>query len=203
MRGNLGIAAAGRLGLVSDLLLKIHLASCPGCRQELAELQSLVRELGLTDPGRAANLLQGPVSPASTTPEPGPMAVGKPAQRFRWALGGLALAAAVAGGSLIWLHQAPTPQSISLHGGGGVQATATLTAEAWGTDLSLQVAGQPAGRVYRVSMESKSGSWWEAGSYQSQKAEMVVHLACGVSASKVDRIWVENASGRVVLRAYL
>jgi hypothetical protein len=201
-QGNLAMAAIGRPGLGTRLLLRGHLARCRACREQLAELQAVTSALKLADPSRVASpSLTQRGDPSPSQPAPAGKAGETSLRRVGWALGGLVGVVAVAAGTLVWFHLTASPRDIALHGSQGVQASATLTAEAWGTDLSLRVMGQPAGNVYRVALESDSGTWWQAGSYRSERGDMDVHLACGVSPLKIDRIWVENAAGRIVLSA--
>ncbi|MGH7643501.1 MAG: zf-HC2 domain-containing protein [Candidatus Dormibacteria bacterium] len=203
-RGDLSLAAIGRLGASDRLALDAHLATCRGCSSELAELETVGHVLALADPLLVDPEYNRPpaISAAGAPPASKP-ATPRLRHSLRWALGGLGVAV-LAGASLLWLGPLFDHDiSVTLHGSRGVQATAVLTAEHWGTDLSLQVAGQPAGRVYHVSMESRSGTWWQAGSYRSESGAVRVDLACGVSPTQVDRIWVEDGSGRIVLRAYL
>lgn len=204
-RGDLAMAAVDRLEAPERRALATHLAACASCRGELAELESVARALVLADPALVQPGLQSVPSP-----RPGPSLALAPAPsvhhrpRLRWALGGLGVAAALAAATLLWLGpMSPQAITVSLRGSKGVQATAVLTAEHWGTDLSLLVAGQPAGDIYRVSMESTAGTWWQAGSYRAENGSVHVDLACGVDPRQVDRIWVENSAGRVVLQAYL
>jgi hypothetical protein len=50
-------------------------------------------------------------------------------------------------------------------------------------------------------MESRSGTWWQAGSYRATRGTAHVQLTCGVASNQVDQIWIENSSGEVVLQA--
>jgi hypothetical protein len=206
-RGDLALASMGGLDAGEKLALDAHLAGCSECRQELAELESVIKALALADPVQVDPGFQREPrtrSPRPPIPVPVPVPPLQARRRFRWALGGLGVAAVLAGASLLWLGPLSAHAiTIPLRGTKDVQATAVLTAEHWGTDVSLQVAGQPAGGVYHVSMESTAGTWWQAGSYHAEKGAVHVELACGVNPTKVDRIWIENSSGQVVLHAYI
>ncbi|HVC23565.1 MAG TPA: hypothetical protein VNH82_09100 [Candidatus Dormibacteraeota bacterium] len=201
-RGSLAMVAIGRANLWIRLRLRAHLATCASCREELVQLRVVTRAIASADPGRVvlAPLPQAPRHADRAFAPTMPTGDGL-LRRSRWALGSLAVTVAVVGAALVWLNVAGSSGAIPLQGSQGVHASATISGEAWGTDLSLQVQGQPAGHVYHVEMESTTGTWWQAGSYESESGQVDVHLACGVAPSKVDRIWVENASGQVVLSA--
>lgn len=190
------MAAVGRLDGSERRALTAHLDGCPSCRSELVELESTTKSLALADPAR--------VEPRLET-APGPRSGARPIRwrlpRAPWALGGLALVG-VAAAALFWLSGgSANPVTVSLHGPQGARATAILSAEHYGTQVSLSVADQTPGAVYHVSMESRSGTWWQAGSYRGTKGTEHVDLACGVAPQKVDQIWIENSSGEVVLQA--
>jgi len=194
--GDLAMAAVGRLDGSERRALSAHLDACSSCRGELAELEATTKSLALADPAR--------VEPRPRS-VPGWKAGARPLPwrlpRARWALGGVGLVAAAAA-TLFWLSGASSsPISVSLHGPQGARATAVLSAERYGTEVSLLVAGQTPGAVYHVSMESRSGAWWQAGSYHAIRGTEHVELACGVASNQVDQIWIENSSGEVVLQA--
>ena len=205
-QGDLALAALGRLESDEQMALSAHLSGCTSCRTELAELESVIPDLALADPRELATGFEKqakrPWGP-SRLPAPGRIArLGRP--RPQWALGGLGAAVVLAVATLLSLGTfSSTGRAVTLHGMSGVQATAVLTAEHWGTDLSLQVTGQPPDQVFRVAMQSTSGTWWQAGSYRSENGSVHVQLACGVDPTKVNRIWIENTQGKVVLSAYL
>jgi len=195
-RGDLAMAAVGRLDGSARRALTAHLDDCPSCRSELAELESITKSLALADPSRVE-----PQPEKARSPRSGAGLTAWRLPRARWALGGVALAA-VAAATLLWLSGgSSSPITVSLHGSQGARATAVLSAEHYGTEVSLVVAGQTPGAVYHVSMESSSGTWWQAGSYRAVRGTEHVELACGVAPDKVDQIWIENSTGQVVLQA--
>ncbi|MFZ0994865.1 MAG: zf-HC2 domain-containing protein [Candidatus Dormiibacterota bacterium] len=195
-RGDLAMAAVGRLDGSERRAVTAHLDGCPGCRSELAELEATTSSLALADPARVE-----PRPGAVPSREAGARTPAWRLDRARWALGGVGLVA-IAAASLFWLSGASTsPITVSLHGSQRARATAVLSAERYGTDVSLLVAGQTPGAVYHVSMESRSGTWWQAGSYRATRGPEHVELACGIAPNKVDQIWIENSHGEVVLQA--
>lgn len=203
-QGDMALAAIGRLATQERLNLDAHLSECPDCRAEMDELGSVSRALESADPMQVdPSFGRSPGTEAVSRPNPERPVARRTRLHLRWVLGSLA-AAAVAGLSLFWLGPfASSNVAVTLHGTAGVQASAVLSSERWGTELSLQVAGQPAGQLYRVSMESRNGAWWQAGSYRSEAGPVHVQLACAISPSRVERIWIESSSGRTVLEASL
>ena len=195
-RGDLAMAAVGRLDGSELGALSAHLDGCPSCRSELAELEATTNSLALADPARVE-----PRPAAVPRRESGARPPARRLPRARWALGGAGLVA-VAAATLFWLSGASSsPITVSLHGSQGARATAVLSAERYGTEVSLLVTGQAPGAVYHVSMESRSGTWWQAGSYRATRGTAHVQLTCGVASNQVDQIWIENSSGEVVLQA--
>jgi hypothetical protein len=107
----------------------------------------------------------------------------------------VALAVATHGGPV-----APTT-TVALVGQPGVRATVALSAQGGGTAATLDVAGEPAGRVFSVTMRSGAGGWWVAGSYRTTggPGAQVVHLSCGLAPDRITGVWVSDQTGRVVL----
>jgi predicted anti-sigma-YlaC factor YlaD len=195
-RGDLAMAAVGRLDGSERRALNAHLDGCPSCRSELAELDATTKSLALADPARVEPR-RGMVPSRKSGAHPS----SRRPHRARWALGGVGLVA-VAAATLFWIGGASrSPITVSLDGSQGIRATAVLTSARYGTEVSLLTTGQTPGAVYHVSMESRSGTWWQAGSYRATRGTEHVELACGVAPTKVDQIWIENASGEVVLQA--
>ncbi len=197
-RGDLAMAALGRQPGPHQSALREHLDGCPDCQTDLADLESTAKLLALADPARVEADRASPVS------EPSPRrSLLWRVVRGRWALGGLAVVAAAAVG-LVWLAPtSPRGIAVTLTGTGRAHATAVLTPEHGGTEVSLRVAGQTRGAVYHVSMESRSGAWWQAGSYRATAGSEQVELGCGVAPARIDQIWVENAKGVVVLGTFI
>jgi hypothetical protein len=94
----------------------------------------------------------------------------------------------------------PETRSIALSGAGGAHATAVLTAESWGTSVTLT---QPAARwsqVLTVSMAGAYGSPWNAGSYWVTTSHGVtVTLACALSIDRIKMVAVTDSTGRTVM----
>ncbi len=99
---------------------------------------------------------------------------------------------------------APSERALALGGAPSVSASALLVAQPWGTSLQLRERGLPGGQVYTVSMETKSGRWWTAGTYRPANGQAVfATMACAVSLHKITGVRVVNSSGATVLTSSL
>jgi hypothetical protein len=94
----------------------------------------------------------------------------------------------------------PSQRALALSGAPAVTASAVLVEQPWGTSLQLSERGLPGGQIYTVSMETKSGRWWTAGTYRPAKGQAVfATMACAVSLHKITGVRVVNAAGATVL----
>jgi len=206
--GLLALEVVGQLVEEDRLALSAHLDGCQNCRDERSGLAGLVGILPAADPDHISGHdvpfeLQSAVFNRLRTD----------AHRLqhrrgaRFVLGGVAAAVAVAAlvFGLVNSTSAPrTGYTVALSGAAGVNATARLTSEPWGTAVHLQETGQRGDQVLTVSMRSANGSWWAAGTYRTVTGHAVgVDLACGVPASKISSIWVRTKAGRTVLHGYV
>jgi len=94
----------------------------------------------------------------------------------------------------------PETRSIALSGSGGVHATAVLTAESWGTSVTLTQPAARLSQVLTVSMAGEYGSPWNAGSYSVTTSHGVtVTLACALPIDQIKMIAITDSTGRTVL----
>lgn len=172
-RESLGAYSLGQLPGEERAALEAHLDGCPGCRAELASLDSVARLLPLADPDRF-----------SATPVPSPAlagrvatAIGAERRRRRRGRGlrlGLSLsgatAAAVAAALAIFVLPggAPSPeQHVAFRSlPPGVKIAATLSPHAFGTEIGMYVSGVPSGTLCRVSLRRADGTTVSAGSFR-------------------------------------
>jgi predicted anti-sigma-YlaC factor YlaD len=206
-----GLIAMDLVGQITDedrLALDAHLDGCAACRQEKRDLGGLARILPAADPDH----LDAPEVPRQLESAVFDRlhAQARRDRRRRAArnvLGGAAAAVAVAALVFVLLATVGSPGSgrtIALSGRAGVEATAQLKQEPWGTDVRLRETGQTGGQVLTVSMRTTSGSWWAAGTYRTVAGRAVqVDLACAVPPSEIAEIWVRNTAGRSVLHGYV
>ncbi|MGA8427845.1 MAG: zf-HC2 domain-containing protein, partial [Candidatus Dormiibacterota bacterium] len=64
-RGDLAMAAVGRLEGSERRALTAHLVDCPSCRSELLELESTTKSLAMADPARVETRLETAPGPKS------------------------------------------------------------------------------------------------------------------------------------------
>ena len=230
-----GMMAMDAIGLATEgesRDLREHVALCPSCREDAADLLSAAGALRAVDAAQVGRLEpQPPIEAAAArgrveaTPA-GPFSVavaglgkraGHPARsgapatsgrRRRLAgVGGALVAAAAAITAVVALGGAPAPASrtTALTGQTGVVASIALTSQSWGTRGTLRESGQAPGQVLTVAMKSASGRWWVAGSYRTaaRSGPVEVQLSCAVALNQVTDVWVTDQSGHVVLDAYV
>lgn len=125
----------------------------------------------------------------------------------RWRHQALVAVVAMAGVVLLGLGalslsrpSAPETRSIALTGSGGAHATALLTAESWGTSVTLTEPAARWSQVLTVSMAGAYGSPWNAGSYWATTSHGVtVTLACTLPIDRIKMIAVTDSTGRTVM----
>jgi len=208
-RAQSAYAAVGMLPEAEHVGLRAHLEGCLYCRDDSAELDQISALLVRADPDH----LERPEMPPSLAPA----VLGRlhaEARRERtarlWRRGVLLAAAAAVVALALALSLVGVPggsstgRTFSLTGEPGVHATVRLNSEAWGTSLVIDETGQVRGQVLWVSMRTRSGSWWEAGTYRSVAGRSVqVDLACALPMSEITSVWVRDSAGHFVLHAYV
>ncbi len=178
IRPELGVYVLGAIAPADRARVSYHLASCPGCREEVAGLAGvpglLCRVPAATVPELSGERPPGPSSP----PEP-PLdgLIGRVAAvRRRRALAAAAavLAAAAAAG---WTTQAlrpPTPHPAAVSwwaaAGGfnaatGSRAAVRYTPQPWGTELEASVSGIPPGTRCQIWATTATGQHAAGGSW--------------------------------------
>jgi predicted anti-sigma-YlaC factor YlaD len=187
--------------------LLAHLDGCVECQAIASELTETVAMLKYVD--RSSIEPTASVPPDLTARVLGDLHTAGVAKRRRQhtkvAVTGLvgALAAAlilvaVFSGSSV--SPPPSERALALQGAPSVTATALLVKQQWGTSLQLHERGLPGGQVYTVSMETKTGRWWTAGTYRSVTGKSVsATMACAVALGKITGVRVVNSKGVTVL----
>ena len=186
--------------------LLAHLDGCAECQAIASELTETVAMLKYVD--RASVQPTASVPPSLTARVLGDLhevgVVQRRRRRTVAAVTGLvgALAAALILVAVFSSSHAaaPSERALALRGAPSVTASALLVKQAWGTSLQLRESGLPGGEVYTVSMETKSGRWWTAGTYRPDNDKAVfATMACAVTLRNITGVRVVNSAGATVL----
>jgi RNA polymerase sigma-70 factor (ECF subfamily) len=210
-KGLIALEALGKLPDAEHLGLASHVNECRDCRRDERDLSELSAVLPAADLGDLGDLGEEEMPSGLPGKVLGRLHLEARRDRrvrgLRYVLGGAVAAAVVAFALVLSLDGNTSPESsltVTLTGEPGVHASLRLTREAWGTALHLEESGQPEGRVLWVSMQTTSGKWWGAGTYRTVAGRSVqVDLACALKLSDIERVWVRDSAGDVLLRAYV
>ena len=162
IRPELGVYVLGAIAPADRARVSRHLASCPGCREELAGLAGLPALLRAVPAATALQLSEERPPDPSGPPEPlveGLIArVAAVRRRRRWSLAAAAAvlaAAAAAGWAEQALHPAAAPPRAApswwaaaaggFNAATGARAAVRYTPQPWGTQLEASVSGIPPG----------------------------------------------------------
>ena len=183
IRPELGVYVLGAIAPADRARVSRHLASCPGCREELAGLAGLPALLRAV-PAATALQLSG-----ERPPDPsGPLVdglIGRVAAfgRPRWwslaAAAAVLAAAAAAGWTTQVLHPAAPPQHTApgwwaaggFNAATGVRAAVRYTPQPWGTQLEASVSGIPPGTRCQIWATTASGHQAAGGSWTITRAD--------------------------------
>ena len=208
-RGMQAMYAIGRLDPNEENELAEHLAACSSCRAEAEDLAGMESALKLADIDHLDSAAELAIPIESARWEQLRVQRQRRVGRMTrtWAVAGVAAAAvvAIALGAVALHHPASPNRIVALSGTSGVHATVVLTPKAWGTQATFDEAGQRAGQVLTVSMETTSGTWWVAGSYRTpgSNGRLQVTLSCAVPATQITHVWVSDDAGHTVLHGYV
>ncbi|SDT40680.1 anti-sigma factor [Microlunatus soli] len=210
---DLGVYVLGMLDPDERDAVRRHVADCPFCRTELAELEELPAILGKLLPADLAALR----ADAVTTPAPPReglsrlLARAERLRRRRW--GWLALAAAVlifalAGVTTFMIIRpvpGPSPQPsmswAATDQTSGVRAAAEMSQQPGGAEIRLDLHGVPAGTVCRLIVRSTDGTSTTAGSWQADYAGTAqVTLSTSVDLNKIAALTISDRAGHRLLR---
>jgi hypothetical protein len=199
----------GDLPVNEDLALRAHLEGCVDCQALVREMTETFETLQYVDPSAIA-------SSTSVSAELSQKVLGdlrragvrqRRTQRIR--VVSVACVGAVAV-SLIFVGlftgksvAPPLHRTVALRGSASVKAIVELTSMSWGTAVDLKERGLPSGTLYTVSMESKNGTWWTAGTYRSVPGKTVnATMTCAVALKSITDVRVVNGAGVTVLSNY-
>lgn len=208
-RESLGALALGRLVEGDErAALAAHLEGCPGCRAELAELESVVRAMPLADPERFA---ESPLPPAAlgeriaatVAREERASRRGR-RRRFGLALGGAAaaLAAVVLAVFVFTGSVGPDPgQRVDFAAlPPGIEIHAVLRPRAYGTEIQMYVEGAPSGTLCRVALRGAAGVRASAGSFRYRYGEHDAVLTSALDLARTRAVVIQVGSRAFVAR---
>ncbi|MBN9794457.1 anti-sigma factor [Pseudonocardia sp. TMWB2A] len=212
MRESLGDHAMGRLEGDELATLKAHLQGCPACREELAEVASVLPALGRVDPDRLDHTPAPPpdlgdrIMAAARAERPASAAA---RARNRWAPVAAAAAAALlvggVAGYLVGDHDGIPREPVAVQAmDPAVQATAVAIPHTWGVEIVLDGDGFRSGATYRVVVEAEDGREVSAGEFIGTGASpMVCNLNSSVLRADAEEFRVLDGAGSTVLRGSL
>jgi hypothetical protein len=172
-RESLGAYALGQLSDEERARLDAHLEGCPSCSAELQQLTALVGPMSLADPARFE---ESPALPRGLAGRvSGAIGRERRSRRRRRTSFGLAFAGATAaavtavlaifvlgGGSEAGPEQHVTFTSLPK----GVQVSAKLIPNAFGTEIHMYVKGVSSGTLCRVYLKRRDGRELSAGTFR-------------------------------------
>ena len=188
IRPELGVYLLGAIAPADRARVSRHLASCPGCREELAGLAGLPALLRAVPAATALQLSEERPPHPSGPPEPlleGLIArVAAVRRRRRWSLAAAAAvlaAAAAAGWAEQALHPAAAPPRAApswwaaaaggFNAATGARAAVRYTPQPWGTQLEASVSGIPPGTPCQIWATTASGHQAAGGSWTVTRSD--------------------------------
>lgn len=205
LHGALAMRALGRADEL-DAALDDHLAACPECRAELADLTDAAGAVLLVDPATPEDTTQPPLDlPGRILAQVGAESARRRRRRV------LAVAAALVfvlagAGFMVARFGGGNPSDaaeIRLTGDQGATGTATLTAHDWGTEVTLRADGLDAGEVYWLWLTDAGGKRVGAGTFTGTGESMDAVLASALPADDARRIWLTDEADAIVLDAVI
>jgi hypothetical protein len=208
-QGELAMQSLNKLEPEVAVVLQAHLDGCAGCQEQAAELATSAGALTAASPfafeeteaDRVPSRLQESVLHRLETE------ARRERRRSRRWVGFVATAAAgIAAAAVVVVSVGSTPpvgRVVTLSGPPGTSATITLVRSSSGTAVTLREHGQPVGRDFVITMQSNSGTWWQAGSYHTSGPTVRAQLTCAVEPYEITRVWVRDGTGATVLNGFV
>jgi anti-sigma-K factor RskA len=210
-RGDLAAEALGLLDPDAHVALQAHLDGCAACRVELADLTEVARALPAADADEVA-------SRASLTEPParlgdrvlGSLAFARADERRRHrrrigvVIGTVAAAAAAVVGLLVVgasVHSASRAGDRTIAfkvEPEGVDATATLHNEEYGTEVKLVIDGLNDGEWYWLWLTGSDGQRVNAGTFRASGEHFTAEMTSALPLRHARRIWVTDAGDNIV-----
>ena len=204
-RGALGAAALGRIDPTEEIALRAHLDGCAACRAELRDITAVA---GVLDTVPVDDIVGAPAEPSGAL---GGRVLERVARerearharhirRFAASAAALVTAAAAAIALVLTLGGGSAPGTrVVLDSAVGAKASATLHAEALGTEVDMKVSGLAPNHYYWLWLTGDDGHRIAAGTFSGTAKTADLHLMAAVPLSEARRIWVTDDKRQVVL----
>jgi len=209
-QGDLAMHSIGKLEPEVAVGLQAHLDGCAECREQAAELAPLAGALRFAAPAAVEDPEATRIPPRLQESVLGRLETeARQERRHSHRRRGVvaALAAGIAAAVVVVASLgsgAPTPSGrmVALSGAPGTAGTIVLVRSSSGTDVTLREHGLPVGQDFVVTMQSSSGTWWQAGSYHTSGTTARAQLTCAVKPYEITQVWVRDSTGATVLSGY-
>jgi anti-sigma factor RsiW len=222
IRQSLGVYVVGAIDPAERALVDAHLAGCPECREELADLAGLPALLHRV-PVAEARLLAAGNGPSSLAPPPDELLrsllarVAGLRRSRRWrtlsaaaAVAVLALGAGAAGASAISGGSAAPPAAVQGAGetvsgtaqASGVHLIVNYHSVAWGTAMKAQVTGVPPGTVCQFRVVDATGRSSVVGTWRVSYRDEAAWYPVSTSLADANlRRFQVTSNGKVLVSA--
>jgi len=198
----LGLYILGGLDRHERASFEEHLADCPECRREAAELESLPDLLDALPRNAALDLESPPQHEVEqrTRELVDELAQRRRKERRRWtglvaAVAGVCLVAGASVGPLLAQQQQPPSDTYTMTADGGLQVDLALVPRTWGTEM--EVAGQklPESGILTLWVTGKSGYTYQVASWQGTPAgRATLTAACAMDTDQIASVELRNQS---------
>ena len=208
--GLLALQAIGKLPGDDAVALRAHLDGCADRRAEARHLHEAAAALAHADPDHLGDEVETPLGLADAVF--GALKLERRHEQHRRRAG-----SAGAAPSAPWPPRWPRawspspcsspgrrgPRARLRRGAPGVHATAQLTAEPFGTSITLVTSGQRAGQTLWVAMRTRNGQWWEAGTYRTAAGSVRVTMSvCALHPADITGVRIVDGADHEVLGSY-
>ncbi|TDO36315.1 putative zinc finger protein [Kribbella sp. VKM Ac-2527] len=195
----LGAYVLGALDTAERLETEVHLRDCTRCRDELlqfAPLPGLLHTLTIDD--LAALETEPDPSPALRPPPPAPR------RRTGWILAAAAAIVLALGAALLARQLLPDAESAvtwtATNGVDGIDTTAVMTDQPWGTDIQLHMKDLQPGQNCKLLVHSRTGAsevtgWWATAGYDQAD----VPASTSIPLADIDHLEVVTADNTVLI----
>jgi hypothetical protein len=201
----LGAYVLGALDTAERLETERHLRDCARCRDELLQFTPL--------PGLLHTLTVDDLAELETEPDPSPplrlpaadrSPAGAPRRRTGWILAAAAAIVLALSATLLARQLLPDTESAvtwtATNGVDGIDTTAVMTDQPWGTDIQLHMKDLQPGQDCKLLVHSRTGAsevtgWWATAGYD--RAD--VPASTSIPLADIDHLEVVTADNTVLI----